>query len=350
MRISERTNERTEFSKLLRPPNQRISIKKIEDEAKEKNYFKKVGLESGSETIDFLYFGDHDNHLYQVDIGGKKTEMHVVWLFGFVPSDPENVNPAGVIGVDEKFEYTMRHNRDLLERVNTSLLETYTEAVSSYPWRNVPSGLCLVGNADFSMASFSRVGILVSAFSTVKGLIAAIAINQEDISAIKDEIRSEFAHELTHSHIKGDTRSELTTYIVQFVFNPKDGYSKDLESLEKERQVSDGRVTYASDNLSLMAKYKAMLLIAEELSKYNDIIKNKLENDGDPFKLSTLKELPALLGPSDHLHLEEYGKKILDENIDDNKLTDAFKLLAKKFSISYAYPAISAQAKELPDK
>lgn len=283
-------------------------IRRIEPEEKEfENYFQNYSDLSIAQTHmdNAKNFNSEGTFLYEVTKGEKEKKLnHLIWVYREI----ESRKPI------PSQEWQKWNNKpEIIERANTTLLESYSAAIDFYPWKiRPPRGFVMEGIKYHGMEPSGPLGFTIS-YSEIEPLLKVIENkNEKELKEIKTHLAASFVHELTHEEredgLGGGFKIEIGSHIAQFIFEPKNNeiFNQQLEdSLSKIEEIRIAKEKEEILGNYEKASYSALLIIADKLANYNEKCKEMLIQDKDPNKLNTLRKLRDFIEEKERKYLKD---------------------------------------------
>lgn len=280
-------------------------------------------------------------YLYEVIHVTERRFHHIFWLSrsgAFYYDDEPDRNPNKPIPSEIWSE--LKTKPDVLDKVNTILMECYDDALNFYPWTHRPGGFVIEGGNAFGLEQGDFMGIRIN-YQEIKELLTAV--ETEDIQAIelnKRHLSASIVHELTHQEkdagiMGGSVRVEIPSHITQFIYNPVDNeiFNRQIENTFKEIEKSGAGQKEAKPlGIYDRAIYLALLVVANRLAEHNEEYREVLADDKDPHKLNALRKLRAMMREEDKEFLRTTVLKEII-NTDGNKLYEMAESIERSLGI-----------------
>jgi len=272
-------------------------------------------------------------YLYETTGSNQEKRLaHILWIH----NNPKEVLPV-YKAIDEQEWKELAQNPQLIEHINKVLIENYNSAMDFYYWQHTPRGFVIEGSKSFGMEAGNIAGIRIS-YQEIKPLIKAIEEkDQEEIKRQKKNIAASIVHELTHLErddgLVTQVKTEVASHIAQFIFNPRDNEIFNQELKSSLNRIAENRdKEEKSLHLYDKAQYIALLIVAYELSQYNQEYRDILLKDKDPHKLEALKKLQENIREEDEKYLRsEVLERIMQTSNDE--LMNRLKQIEKELDI-----------------
>ena len=249
-------------------------------------------------------------YLYETtDEADKRRLNHVLWIY----NNPERMIPIHE-AIPQREWKDLSSKPEVIERVNSLLIESYNRVMGFYNWEHKPKGFVIEGSESFGMEAGTDAGVRVNYQEIVAPLIKAIETGDEpSLEKQREYIAASIVHELTHQErddgLLSQVKTEIASHVAQFIFDPKNNeiFNRQLEySLSRVAENGNPKKEEKLKPLDLYSKaqYIALLIIANELADHSEAFYNILQNDKDPHKLEALKKMRDSINAEDERYLK----------------------------------------------
>ncbi|MHB1830270.1 MAG: hypothetical protein ACYCO0_02660 [Candidatus Micrarchaeaceae archaeon] len=269
-------------------------------------------------------------NLYEVDLGGEKRDMHVLWAFdslGGFTKNRHRYNEFLRRPVSADILYRDRYSNakynplalgyrklekiysdpSLMAKIDGVLLDAYAEALKFYHWRVIPSGLVIGsdnGIACVPMVQMSEYGNDALGIIIGKVLIDKLIeeYKKEDYEGIRMAVTAVLVHELAHLH-RNDS-GEIATYAMGLMIEPhRNPYTswtaKDIDDfISIKDEIGDNDMFKKLDD-SQFERYLGLMMAMNEFAKYNQGIRKLFESSDTKYKMRALRDSLLLIRKSD---------------------------------------------------
>lgn len=276
-------------------------------------------------------------YLYETTNKADERRLnHILWIY----NNPERMIPIHE-AIPQREWKDLSSKSEVIERVNSLLIESYNRVMDFYNWEYKPKGFVIEGSESFGMEAGTIAGVRVS-YQEIAPLIKAIETGDEaGAEKQRKHIAASIVHELTHQErddgLISQVKTEIASHVAQFVFDPKNNkiFNRQLEySLSR---VAENRNPKKEEKLKPLglydkAQYIALLIVANELADHSEAFYNVLQNDKDPHKLEALEKLQDSINAEDAQCLKtDVLPRIM--RTDNDKLMEKLEEIEDRFGI-----------------